>query len=443
MALLFMFVSPSIVAARIFVGTIVFLAILLLGLLAARISGRTTVGIIVAVSAMVTPWIFEASRVVIESFGFIFVTVLFLLFLHSASNRAKWRVTDSLLIAGTLALVTYSYAAGRLIAPIFAFGLLIFAVNKQGIWNVFRTWVIYAITLIPFVVVYFTESKAITHRFQRVTNLSSDRSLLENLGTVMSAMYEDMSLKFFVFDGDPLIYHHVPGIGEFLVGTFALGLFGIVIILTRRSITPWWRFVLFGAFVSMIPGFITMERMYAWRSQAFPIFFLLLSVPAITWLLSGPKPAAAESRDTPDKPSFAWPTKERYLRLGLLCSLLALTAVQAVSFQAIFQKQRDNPRRLYYFHSDFPPALDMAVEHPERPIYVEEAGGTPIYIFIQWYATEKGIDLSDFVHLLDKELPPDGAIVLSSSPRGVPPGSIAIKSHSGYVLYRYQEMDAE
>ena len=62
MALFFRFVPPSIVAARMFAAFWMFSACLLLGALAKRLSGRTFIGIVVAGSALLTPWLFEESR---------------------------------------------------------------------------------------------------------------------------------------------------------------------------------------------------------------------------------------------------------------------------------------------------------------------------------------------------------------------------------------------
>ena len=90
----FFFVGPSILSARILAATTVFLAMLLLGLLAARISGRPLIGGIIAATALATPWVFEVSRLVLETFVLIFSIVLFLFCLFNASKREKWRPLD-------------------------------------------------------------------------------------------------------------------------------------------------------------------------------------------------------------------------------------------------------------------------------------------------------------------------------------------------------------
>src|SRR4029079_2288224 len=127
LALMYLFVPASTLSARILAATMVFIAMLLLGVLAARISKRWVIGVIVALSAMATPWFFEVSRLVLETFAYPLCIVLFLLVLYKAYEREKWTLSDNISLAITLALITYSYSIGRLLGPALAFGLLMFA----------------------------------------------------------------------------------------------------------------------------------------------------------------------------------------------------------------------------------------------------------------------------------------------------------------------------
>src|ERR1043166_1997527 len=438
MALLFLFVPPSNLAARVFTATILFLSLLLLGLLAARISGQQAVGWIVAISGMVTPWLFEFSRFVLELFFFIFVIVLFLFCLFYAVKRERWRLTDSFFIALCLALLAYSYSSGRLMAPLFAFGLLIFAVDRRSLFAVLRTWVIYAITMIPLVVIYFTDSTVLTQRFNGVTNLSSDRSFIENISNVLVAVYEDLSPSYLMFNGDSYIGHHVQGMGELLVGPVALSILGVVILLLRRHISRWLKYILFATFVSLLPGAITVQRHYALRDAAFPIFLLLLMVPAISWLLGRNRDTTNESAWRTIE-SLPLPGRERFLRLGFLCGLMVLTMVQAVYFQINYRDDPTGGGRSHHYAVDFPAVFDIAVAYPDRPIYIEE-GGDPIWISTEWYSVVKGVDLNqNFVHVEGNQQPQDGALVLTSNSRGAPPGSELVRSYMSYTLYRYHD----
>src|SRR2546421_5185734 len=66
LAALFKLTGPSILTARLLAAIAGVVTALLLGLLAARVSSRRDVGLLVAASAFLTPWLFELSRVAFE-----------------------------------------------------------------------------------------------------------------------------------------------------------------------------------------------------------------------------------------------------------------------------------------------------------------------------------------------------------------------------------------
>src|SRR5258708_9127935 len=139
LSILFFFIKPSILAARIFSAAWVFAACLLLGFLAKQISGRKRIGIIVAVIALLTPWLFEVSRLVLETFFYPMAVVLFLLAVYYAQRKDRWGWSNVLAIAVTLALVTYTYSIGRLLGMLMAFGLVIFATKYPRFISVLQT----------------------------------------------------------------------------------------------------------------------------------------------------------------------------------------------------------------------------------------------------------------------------------------------------------------
>src|SRR5262252_3338452 len=106
---------PSILTARVFAAFWVFAACLLLGYLAKRISGKRRIGIIVGTLALMTPWLFEVSRLVLETFFYPMAVVLFLSAVHCAQKKERWGWLNIVAIAATLALVTYTYSIGRLL----------------------------------------------------------------------------------------------------------------------------------------------------------------------------------------------------------------------------------------------------------------------------------------------------------------------------------------
>ena len=91
LAAVFRFLPPSILLARMVSALWIFAACLLLGLLAKRISGRRTIGVIVAAFALLTPWFFEGQRpgpgATIRPAG---MWPSFLLTVYHVQKKEKW-----------------------------------------------------------------------------------------------------------------------------------------------------------------------------------------------------------------------------------------------------------------------------------------------------------------------------------------------------------------
>src|SRR6478752_4617779 len=151
LAIVFRFLPPSILVARMFAAFWMFAACLLLGVLAKRISGQRKIGIVVAGSALVTPWFFELGRLVFDAHLSAFTVVVFLLAAYRLQSKQNWDWRDIATVAGGLALVTYGYFAGRVLAPLFALGLLLLATRKRHVVDVFKIWLAYGLTQVPLI----------------------------------------------------------------------------------------------------------------------------------------------------------------------------------------------------------------------------------------------------------------------------------------------------
>src|SRR2546423_7444405 len=150
MAIVFRFVPPSVAVARISAAFWMFVACLLIGVLAKRISRDSKIGVIVAASALLTPWFFELGRLVFDAHLSVFTVVVFLLAIYSVQSKEMWDWRDIARLAGALALVTCGCFAGRALAPLFAVGLLSFATTKRFV-GVLKVWLAYGLTLMPLV----------------------------------------------------------------------------------------------------------------------------------------------------------------------------------------------------------------------------------------------------------------------------------------------------
>ncbi len=416
LATLFLVFPPSIWLARLLSAVAGFEAGLLLGFLAFKISGKQAIGIIVGLTALLTPWFFEFSRWFSDASYYPLALALFLLALHRASLKERWAWLDVAGIALTLSLLTYTYTIGRLLAPLLALGLICFAVNKLRLIDVVKTWLAYGVTLIPFFVFYLRHPTALSSRFMLLSYLRTETTLQGLLVRFITRYFQDLSLVGLLIKGDVNPRHHVPGAtGSILAATFVLALIGAVIVMVRRRHDPWWRFIIFGALASVIPGALTVDAFHTGRMIAYPVFLLVLTIPPLEWLLGEGTKAEQPSEISAANQSGLELLKNRprvLLRRALLVVLLLATIGQAAYFQVIFW--RAGPNREYVFDVAYKHVYDTATAMPSRPIYLVDGKLGPGYIHALWYALLEGRNASEFIHLNYGVSPPPGALVISS-----------------------------
>ena len=424
LAIVFRFVHPSIPVARTFAAFWMFAACLLLGVLAKRISGQRTVGIIIAGTALLTPWFFEIGRLVFDAHLAAFTVVIFLLSAYRIQSKERWRWREITMVAGSLALVTYGYFGGRILAPLFALGLLFFATTKHRFLGVLKIWFAYAVTLLPLILFNRSHSGVLTKRLWEVTYIKPGASWAEiaSEATEFVRCYlQDQSLTPLLMTGDGHWPHHVEGSGgAMFFATFVLAMAGLLLVAVRRWRDPWWRFVLYGVAVSIVPGAIADWSFHEPRLMGYAIFLLVLAVPALAWLLAPTDPLHRPGNGTEttqyyerDRAVLVSHRPPRAVRLGIVAVLLAATVAQAVDFQIIFW--REGPKREFAFDAPYKAAYDAAVARPGRPIYLENGRWGPAYMDGYWYATVEGRPISEFVLLSEGAKPPSGGVVLSSN----------------------------
>src|SRR4029077_12530342 len=174
LAIVFRFLPPSILVARMFAAFWMFAASLLLGVLAKRISSQLRIGIIVAAAALMTPRLFEVVRLVWDAHFSAFPVVLFLLAAYRIQSKETWRWQDIAMVAGSLAVLTYGYFGGRVLASLYALGLLFFATTKHRLVGVIKTWLAYGVTLVPLILFNRAHSGVLTKRLWDVTYIRPD-----------------------------------------------------------------------------------------------------------------------------------------------------------------------------------------------------------------------------------------------------------------------------
>ncbi|HVF56284.1 MAG TPA: glycosyltransferase family 39 protein [Pyrinomonadaceae bacterium] len=398
LAALFAATGPSILVARLLSVASGIAAAALLGTLGARLSGRREVGLLVAASALLTPWFFELSRVVLEVALYPAAVALFLLCLHRASLKANWSWREALCLAATLALLTYTYSIGRLLAPLFALGLFFFATRARA-RGILLTWGFYALSIVPMLVFQRRHPDALTGRFKLISYVAPESSAGDIAREFVKHYAANLNPWNLLVTGDPNVYQvaHVRGTSLMLAATALLAAVGAWMVLRRHGREAWWRFVFYGLAVSIIPASLTKENFHILRLAALPVFLVVLIVPALAWLR-----AANEG------------SGERGWRRVALAAVMFLTVLQGAVFQWQYHAGGRSPWRMHMFDAEYPDRIFApAVAAPNRPVYLADALTTP-YIQAYWYATLRGIPVADFVRLAPDESPPPGALVITT-----------------------------
>ena len=123
-----------------------------------------------------------------------------------------------------------------------------------------------------------------------------------------------------------------------------------------------------------------------------PVFLLVLSAPAIKRLL----------------------TVNSRLRAALII-LVAVTLVQGASFQWRYYQSARSPWRQHLFDAGYPKMiLEPALANARRPIYLLDAAAIPGYIQAYWYATLRGVPISNLNHLPIEYSPPPDTLVITT-----------------------------
>lgn len=388
LASLYWVFGPSQFVARLLSALLVLAAALLLGALAARVTRQSAVGIIVGASACLTPWLFELSRLVFEVAFLPLALTLFLWALQVALTHDPPHWLHSAALALALALITYSSAVGRILGPLLCCGLLV--CGSKNRWLHFgQIFLFYGLTLIPLFWFLNHHPGALGTRFAHVTYLTSGGNRLEIALNFLGHYFCCFNPWNWLVAGDPEPRHHLATMGSLLFSTAALACGGLVLFFTQRLWRdPWWRFVVYGLLISPIPTALTIDRFHTLRLIALPIFLLLLTAPALAWLL-----------------------ERSVVRRVVLAAVIVSTLLQGALFQWQFHAAAG--QRWHSFDTFYPEVFAAAIARPQRPIYLIDAPGAPGYIHAYWYGLFHGLKKSDFVRISKEEHPPVGALVIS------------------------------
>jgi hypothetical protein len=390
MAVVFKTTGPSILAARVVAALLGLAGAVVLAWLAVRITGRRAIGLFVGATALLTPQLFETSRLVFEVVLVPVLLSLFLVLLQASPSDRRWSWRAVILLGFILSAITYAYALGRLLGPLLALGLV--AYLRRATWvNVARTWAVYLAAVVPMGLYALELPESLSVRLQ-VTGYLNGLAPPDIAARFAAQYLANIDPRNLLLLGDPIQRHHVAGVmGSILAATLILAILGLDRIAHRLRADPWWRFVVYGLVVSIIPASLTTDVSHALRLIALPVFVIVLTIPALAWLL---EKAARHA---------GWQSA--------LALLVIATLVQGAFFQVRFHVVA--PNRGSWFEQEFPTVFDEALATDADPIYVIDGVARP-YILAYWYGVLRGVPASRFVHLVGGDRPPSGATVISA-----------------------------
>jgi hypothetical protein len=393
LAALFRATGPSIAAARLTTASLGILTGFLLGLLGWKMSRRFIVAGAVAIIALLTPWLFESSRLVFEVALYPALVCLFLLALWRAGQGARWSWIDLLALAVTLSLLTYSYSIGRLLAPLLALGLAFFLTRER--WpGVVGTWALYGLSLVPLFVFHQTHPDALTGRFRAITYLKADDPIATSVVEFARHYVANVNPCRWLVTGEGDIRDHLQGSAALLAGSVILAAIGSAIVLRRHRHDSWWRFIIYALVVAPIPASLTSNPFPQLRLVAFPVFLVVLTIPALAWL-------AAPSDEC---------SKTKPLLLG---GLLLAVATQGLVFQ--WRYHWNAPKLWYVFDGRFArKVLAPALATGRELVALVDEPGKGGYIHALWYGVLAKVDARRFVRVPWGELPPPGSVVITT-----------------------------
>jgi hypothetical protein len=383
---IFALTGPDQHVARTLSAVLVLAAVLLLGLLARRLTESWTVATIVVVLAGLTPWLFELGRMAIEATTQPLLVVLLLLALERTVRRARYGVTDGILAGALVGLITYSYTGSRLLGPLLGAAFVVFAGAAR--WRfVISAWAALGVALLPLGVYAVRHPGNLTARYEATTIARDGLSAPNVVVQAIANWFRDIDPWHWATGGDPAPYIHNGGYGALLSAVVLLALAGVVIVVARERGSLWWRYVLVATLLVPIPAALTVDRYNAIRLATLPVFAMVLAIPALAALLGAAR--------------TSWPA-----RLGF--SALALSvAVQYVQFLDVYRTR--GPARLVLFDAGVEPLLEAPLSSGE-PIYVDfDDRGAQAQV--RWRAAAADVPDDRIVILPDGGIPPPGSIV--------------------------------
>jgi Dolichyl-phosphate-mannose-protein mannosyltransferase len=381
---IFRVTGPHKEVARAFSAVLGMLAVLLLGLLAKRITGRPVVGVAVIVLAGLTPWLFELGRVALEVATQPLLLTLLLLALQRTWRLQRWTLAHGAIAGLLLGLLLYSYTGNRLLAPLLAAALAVFAGRGRWRWLA-GAWATFGAFAMLLGVYALRHPGTLTARYGATTIAREGKPHAWVVMQAVANWFHDIDPWFWATSGDPAPYVHNGGYASLFAAVVVLAIAGFVMVLVRLRDDLWWRYVAVATMLAPIPAALTVDRHNAIRLAVLPVLCVVLAIPPLDALLRASRPVAAVT----------------------VCVLGVAVGLQFSQFLHAYRVR--GPARLILF--------DAGVDQLLRQAF---ATGKPIYIDYDdrgaqaqahWHAAEDGVPVDRIQILPDGGIPPRGSTV--------------------------------
>jgi 4-amino-4-deoxy-L-arabinose transferase-like glycosyltransferase len=406
LAAVFRVTGPSTIVARDVSAVLGLAAVLLIYLLAYAISRRRVIALAATALAGLSPWLFEISRLVFEVAIEPVLIAGFLLVLYRAS-AGEWRTGHSVGLALLLALTVYAYQAGRVFAPLFVLGLILFygRRRKRQVATVCALLVLFCV---PIFVYAFIHPGALQERLDTNTWIHGNIPWWKVPWDYVGHYFSNMNLWNWLVHGDSVQRHHVPGDGSLFWVEVGLAIAGAVIVLVKRRRDPFWLFILFGVVCAPVAAAFTIGSIMTLRMITLPVLLPVLAIPAMEAVAA---------------------LQPRTLRTAAVSALTVAFAFEAIHWQVVFA--HNGPKRLDPFEQQMHSVVEAAFRHGGA-VYAYRSFHTG-YIDSLWFGALAGRKPSSIVILNTSAPPPPGSLVVGST--GECPSCKIVSTNAGFQAY--------